>query len=503
MQTRRAPFALPLVLCLLGGCSSVQDDLGKQILKPPPGELCTPADFGLAAEPFAIELHAEASLTGYFVPAEHARGTVVLFHDEQSNASIAHPYYTFLHDAGFHVVAFDPRGFGKSKGTPTLQAWIHDTPVLLEWLRARKDVDPQRIGFFGTGWGAVTAAWAARTQAPCAALVLESLVSPRSLVREATNDDGSLMAAMSSGMLEFAGIPEDIEPEEGAGRTHAPALFVAGELENARDRQAQLRTFLAWGGRKRLWMLPATRQAPHGLVTHDGEYQRQIAAFFTDAFDGHADALAADATKTSAASDGQAWYEIHVDAGATGNQPVEACALLGDGSPHFARAQLENGQARVRVKLPSAPAAVGAVAIAGAVAPDVDRVWQRVPTAVSLAAAALEPLLPRIDELRNGALTASAIAKLADDLRAAEGSTPFPPRVTAELADVFALLGRSLSQRPEPQRRQEGRALLERAVASVPAKPATHWWPGVTTTWGFPQQEAVDTAKRALAAAPK
>lgn len=497
------------LLTFAAACGSVQDDLSRQILQPPPGWLAEPAATGLTAEPFTIDLHAEASLTGFWIPRADAAGrTVVLFHDEKTNASVMHAYYTFLHEQGFQVAVFDPRGFGRSRGTPTLQAWIHDVPELLEWLRARTDVDGERIAFFGIGWGAVTAAWAARTQAPCAAVVLENMPSPRQLVREATQDDGSMLSALSTGMLEFAGIPEDIEPVEGAPRTRVPALFVVGDHENAREKKAQLATFTAWAGEKRLWILPGTRSAPHALVTHDGEYQRQVAGFLRDALGGATGGSpvgpTASAVKTSTAPDGQAWYEVTIH-GAPGGErrPVEIGAMLADGSAHFAHAWLEQGTARVRIKLPSPPAAVGAIVVATPVAEDPEQVFLRTPTALTASAAAVEPLWPRIDELRNGALSSAESVRLADELRQAEVAHPFHPRLAAELADVWALLGKALSQRPEPERRRQGSELLQRAVAAVPRHPELHVWPGASTTYGFPQQEAVELAKRLLAAPPK
>jgi len=500
----RAPWFV--LMCVGAACSALQTDVGRQILQPPPGELCTPADLGLAAEPFAIELHSTASLTGFFLPNAAAAGrTVVFFHDETTNASGSHPYYAFLHDAGFQVVVFDPRGYGRSKGTPTLQAWIWDVPELLAWLRARPDVDPTKVAFHGIGWGAVAAMWAARTHAPCAALVVENLPSPRAILRGSVGDDGSLGTAVSAGMLEFAAIPEDIEPEDGAPRTRTPALFVVGELERARDRVAQLRTFAAYGGDKRLWVLPDTRPAPHALITHDGEYQRQVATFLRDALDGRTTPLAATATKSSNATDGQAWYEIRVTGPVEAGErtPVQAAAMLANGTARFAHIWLENGEGRARMKLPAAPAVVGATAVLGDVVDDVDRGFVRVPGDLSRSAAAIEPLAERIEALRNDALPAAETAQLADELRAAEGDRPFHPRVAAELADVFTLLGMALLQRPEAARRAEGTALLQRAVASVPSQPALHVWPGPSTTYGYPQEATVARARRLLAATPK
>jgi hypothetical protein len=164
---------LPLLpLAVLAACHAAQDDLSRKLLHAPPGWLAEPADLGLEAEWFEIEVHGSASLTGWWIPHREPQGTVVLFHDERSNASVLHPYYSFLHDAGFHVLAFDPRGYGRSRGTPTLRAWVYDTRHVVAWLQERPGVDPARIAYYGTGLGSIAAIWAARTQQGCGALVL-------------------------------------------------------------------------------------------------------------------------------------------------------------------------------------------------------------------------------------------------------------------------------------------------------------------------------------------
>src|SRR5262245_9711034 len=102
--------ALPTLLCLLGlllltACSAVQDDFSKQLLKPPPRWLAQPGELGLPYERVDIALGSDASLTGFWIPHAEAKGrTVVLFHDADTNASVMHPYYSFLHDAGFSVL---------------------------------------------------------------------------------------------------------------------------------------------------------------------------------------------------------------------------------------------------------------------------------------------------------------------------------------------------------------------------------------------------------------
>ena len=500
MPLRRS--LLPAAFSVLAvACSSVQSDLNRQLLRPPPGWLAEPQDVGITAEPFEIVLHSEASLTGWWMPHAQAHGrTVVLLHDGDTNVSVLHPYYSFLHAAGFSVLAFDPRGFGRSKGTPTFAAWLHDVAAVFTWLRARPEVDRNKIALFGTGLGSVAAMWAGRTQVGCKALVLENLPSLRDMLRESIKDDGSAMSAYRIGMIEFAGLPEDIEPDENAPNVKVPALFLAGENEPLRDRLSLLRAYRAYAGERQLWTMPATGTAPQSMLTHDGEYQRTIVAFLEGAFADRREAATASWKKASEADDGAAWYEIEIAAEPADHEEpwaIEACAVLDDGSAHYTRTWLEGARGSTRIKLPKDPLLVAPTRVRAVVGNDSGG-FLRKPSHLSRSAAAVAPLADRIEELRNDKLERPACEQLAADLKTAEAAEPFHPRLENELADVFARLGKALLSSDDSARRAEALTLLARAVAAVPAHPKLHVWPGPTTTYGFPQQAAVDESKRLL-----
>jgi fermentation-respiration switch protein FrsA (DUF1100 family) len=505
----RSSFAVTVVAVLtFAACTSGPNAIDKQLLTPPVPWLAEPADFGLEAEPVNLELHSEASLTGFWIP--HANGekrTVVLFHDGATNASVMHPYYRFLHDAGFQVLVFDPRGFGKSKGQPTLQAWLYDLPPLFRWLRARPDVDGERIALFGTGLGSVAALWAARTQG-CQALVVEHLPSLREMLREQDgNADGSAVGALKLGFVEFSQLPEEIEPLDNAPRTKVPALFLASDGEPTRDRKALANAFATYAGPKQLWVLANTGKAPHGMLTHDGEYQTQIARFLQGALAGTTSVFTTAVSKADNARDGQTWWQIDITPPATfanwSNLPaIEVSAVLADGSVHFARTLAEGRRIRARMKLPSEPLATSAVAVPNATA-DATETWKRAPTPLARSGAAVDASWSRIEALRNDALPPADRALLRKELETAEATTSFPPALEAELADVFAKLGQDLAASSDANERAAGRALLQRAVAARPKAPHLHVWPGPTATYGFPQAEAVETAERLLAAPAK
>ncbi len=488
-------------LAFIAGCSAVQDDFSKQVLTPPGTFLCEPAAFGIAAEPFEVVVHGDASLTGWWLPNPKAQGrTVVLFHSENTDAGSAHPYYRFLHDAGYQVLVFDPRGYGRSRGTPTLRAWLYDLSELFAWLHDRPDVDRQRIAFVGTGLGSCAALWAARTQGGCAGLVLEGLPSPRNQLK-GDRDDASALGAYTLSFVEFASLPENFEPIDNAPFVKAPALFLAGEQEPPPTRAALLRTFDAYAGPRELWLMPATGAPPHGMSTHDGEYQRTVVAFLDRAFGGSAERLTSEWRKVGPASGGGAFYEVSI-----ASQPqrpaepiaVEAAVVVGD-TVRFATTWLESETAAIRLQLDQAPSHVGTSRIHDAVAGD-DGTAQRQLTPLARASRALGRVFPQIESVRLGQPDLEACRALLTELTAIERQTPFPPVLESELSDVFARIGIALLRSSDATEQVTARLLIERAATAVPAHPERHFWAGPSTTYGFPQQAAIDDARRALGA---
>ena len=92
-------------------------------------------------------------------PADQQPGPAILFvHGNAGNIAIHYWLCNFLQDAGFHVLVFDYRDFGRSTRThrPLLRAQLYDdTNAALDALLARPEVDPDRVGIYGHSLGAV------------------------------------------------------------------------------------------------------------------------------------------------------------------------------------------------------------------------------------------------------------------------------------------------------------------------------------------------------------
>lgn len=475
---RRPKSSLSLALATaLAACASVST-------APHDAEplLTTPAELGLTAEPFVLPVGGGDHLAGFWLPNPAANGrTVVFCHDEDTDVGCIDPYYTFLHAAGLQVLVFDPRGYGHSTGAPSLAAWCEDLVAVLRWVRARPDVDAKKVALFGSGLGSLAAQWAAASEG-VAAVVLEHLPDAAGLTDRPDGRD-YVMPPL---------------PKHAARRAGTPALFVGSDGEPVADRLALARACAAWDGPRQLWLLDHTATAPHGMLTHEGEYQRTIGGFLTSALDG---LLAAPASPWHAEvvwqkrADGRSEFVVRPGVPEWSNRTaLQLSAVLADGSAMCLHAW---SNAPVLATLASEPLALGAVVATDVVDDDAVN-WRRPTTPLQRAAAAIDPLWDRIAAMREGMLDAGDEMELADALAAAEAKEAFPALLAAELADVFAGLGALMIEQPQFEAR--GRALLQRAIAACPAHPDRHRWPGPIATYGYPQREAVELARQLLTA---
>lgn len=126
------------------------------------------------AEEVSFETDDGVSLSGWFVPADRARAwTVIVFNGNAGNRSHRAPLARAISSAGIAVLLFDYRGYGGNPGSPTEAGLAADARAARAYVESRRDVDPERVAYFGESLGAAVATALAEERAP-AALVLRS-----------------------------------------------------------------------------------------------------------------------------------------------------------------------------------------------------------------------------------------------------------------------------------------------------------------------------------------
>ena len=121
------------------------------------------ADFpALRAEPVTIPSRTGSTLAGTFFPGT-SRTTIVVSHGYGNAQAEVLPWADFLVRAGYSAFIYDMRARGASGGDAiTLGALEQDDLVsVIDYLVARPDVDPERIGALGVSLGGVTSILAA------------------------------------------------------------------------------------------------------------------------------------------------------------------------------------------------------------------------------------------------------------------------------------------------------------------------------------------------------
>ena len=134
----------------------------------------TPAQIGLNFEPVTITTSDHVRITGWFVPAQEAKGVLLFFHGNAGNISHRLDSLAIFHRLGLSTLIIDYRGYGESEGRISEQGTYLDGEAAWRYLTESKGIDPEEIVIFGRSLGgAIAAHLAARTDP--AGVVLESV----------------------------------------------------------------------------------------------------------------------------------------------------------------------------------------------------------------------------------------------------------------------------------------------------------------------------------------
>ncbi|MGB6723528.1 MAG: alpha/beta fold hydrolase, partial [Terracidiphilus sp.] len=141
----------------------------------------TPASIGLPFDPigFATTGSGLPRLNGWWVPAASGsrlgRYTVLHLHGQNGNLGDTVDHLAQLHAAGVNVLAFDYRGYGRSRfAHPTEKRWLEDAGWALQYLTATRHIDPGAIVLDGSSLGADLALELAASHPELAGVVVES-----------------------------------------------------------------------------------------------------------------------------------------------------------------------------------------------------------------------------------------------------------------------------------------------------------------------------------------
>lgn len=136
-----------------------------------------------------------------------------------------------LAEAHVGLLRYDDRGIGESTGDPTTATTVDfadDTRAILDWLRTRPDVDPNRLFLLGHSEGAMIAPMVAATDTTLRGIIL--LSAPAHTGRRILDYQ---KAELSEDMMKLPWVRwfVDYDPLPVARRVQAPVLILHGETD--------------------------------------------------------------------------------------------------------------------------------------------------------------------------------------------------------------------------------------------------------------------------------
>lgn len=182
----------------------------------------TPTDYGMSYEQLEIKSSNGQPLFSWFIPAENAKGAILIDHGAFFNRSLYLSHCKLFHDLGYHVLVFDYQGFGESYVLARIDTILDDANAALAYLQQRPEPGTDKIVIFGISMGSMVAlAQAAENPEGVVGVILEGTVQQRLLP-----DLAYLVLGILPSPESFAEIPPELDPFNNVGRVSLPKLFL-------------------------------------------------------------------------------------------------------------------------------------------------------------------------------------------------------------------------------------------------------------------------------------
>lgn len=263
-----AAFVVVALVVVAVVVNALTGSLERPFIYFPSGDVrATPADVGLDYEEVELVTADGVAIRGWFVPGPSPI-TWLWFHGNAGNVGGRVDLIRDLHDAvGVSIFIVSYRGYGDSDGSPSEEGLYRDAQAALEYLRARQDVEPERIVYFGRSIGSAVAVDLASREPPFALVLEASFPSLRWLARR-----------VYPWLPVWPFLYERYEVETKARGITAPALVIHGDRDEIAPTSGGRAVAGALGGAVELVVVP---EAGHNDLPRvaGADYYRWISDF--------------------------------------------------------------------------------------------------------------------------------------------------------------------------------------------------------------------------------
>jgi len=187
-----------------------------------------PDQYGYQFEEVTFPSRDEVKLHGWFLPAhdiphDEAKGTVVFSHGNTGAIGYHLGFCTWLVKAGYHVLIYDYRGFGKSEGKVDRAGMVADVQAAFQYVSSRDEVDATKLFSFGHSLGGAKS---------IASIGETSVPGLRGVISFAGFSSYKKMAERMTGKAGAQIVTSDYAPREYVAKiAPVPLLIVHGEAD--------------------------------------------------------------------------------------------------------------------------------------------------------------------------------------------------------------------------------------------------------------------------------
>jgi fermentation-respiration switch protein FrsA (DUF1100 family) len=253
------------------GLSSLRNEALNRMLYFPAREVTqTPGDLRLDAEEVWIDTEDGERLHGWWMPTTAAEGIghILFCHGNAGNVGDRVVTAGVLGAAGFDVLLFDYRGYGRSTGRPSERGTIRDGRAARTAMLRRPEVETDRVVLHGESLGGAVALRLAVEDAPAGLILQSTFTSVRDVAR-----------------VHYPWIPQAVVPDAYPslslmGQLTAPLLVLHGEQDEIVPVTQGRALYEAASVPKRIGILPALGH--NDLVMAGVAYSEAIGAWFRD-----------------------------------------------------------------------------------------------------------------------------------------------------------------------------------------------------------------------------
>jgi uncharacterized protein len=242
-------------------------------------EPATPASWGCKYENISFKSADGTALHGWFIPAKSKAplGTVVFSHGNAGSIGHHLGFVIWLVEAGYHVMMYDYRGFGKSGGGVDRRGMVDDVKAAFSHIGKRPGVNPRRLVSYGHSLGGAKSV-TALGEAPVRGL--------RAVVIDGAFASYKAMARIIGGQLGESLVTDELAPRDFVKKlSPVPLLVVHGARDEVVPVAQGRQLFQSAVEPKTMFEVEAGR---HGdaLSVNNGHYRKRMLVWLADKLDG-------------------------------------------------------------------------------------------------------------------------------------------------------------------------------------------------------------------------